>query len=206
MCFFLHLLVCAGGGLDEWHGDVAKPRDEGRRIALGEFRRIRPRMGKCPRRILRSSPGCPKGSNNLPWDVSSIQQKSAPRPEADGWDGVPVCAKAASRDTRRATGGSGTAVTPTVSASYGDGRRPSGSVNGERRLRVGRNMPRRSASGVGESRTRRSASGVGESRTRRSASGVGESRTRRSASGVGESRTRRVYRLGRFTGARVVTQ
>jgi hypothetical protein len=144
---FLGLLPCSGGGLHK--ADGAQPRDEGPGIVLGEFRRIRRRRGKCPRRMLRSSPGCPKGSNNLPWDATSIPRKRVSRPEVNGWDGVLACAKAAGGDTRRVTGGNGIAATPTVCVSYDDGRQPSGSVNGERQPRVGRNMPRRNASGVG---------------------------------------------------------
>jgi len=126
-----------------------------RRIALGEVRSIRLRMGECPRRILRSSPGGPKGSNNLPWDVSSIQQKSVPRPEGDGLDGEPVCAKAAGGDTRRGTRSSAIAGSPAVCVNCADGRRPSGSVNGGRLPRGERNTPRRSGSGVSERKVRR---------------------------------------------------
>jgi len=134
---------------------MAQPRDERLGIVLGEFCRIGRRRGKCPRRMLRSSPGCPKGSDNLPWDATSIQRKRVSRPEVNGWDGVLACAKAAGGDTRRVTGGNGIAATPTVCVSYDDGRQPSGSVNGERQPRVGRNMPRRNASGVGARRARR---------------------------------------------------
>jgi len=46
-------------------------------------------------------PGRPQGSHHLPWDMFSIPTKAVRLPEADGWGGEFVFAKAAGRGSKR---------------------------------------------------------------------------------------------------------
>ena len=125
---------------------------EGEGLRWELFRRIKSRMGKCPRRMRKILPGLTRGSRNLPWDVSSIQPKGMSRLGADAWGGVGASAKAVDVDTGHGIGGSGIAGSLAVCVNCGDGRRLSGSVNDEPQPRVGRSTPRRSRSGGGERR------------------------------------------------------
>ena len=77
------------------------PREAVRRLSPdgdGEGQCIKGRVPEEDKTIL---PGRPQGSHHLPWDKFSIPTKAVRVPEAGGWGGELVSAKAAGGDFRR---------------------------------------------------------------------------------------------------------